>query len=95
MVVQKGPIEPHTGDDKVPVRAKPLVGKGFEVTGLNNSLKEQLDGFAAIGIQVVLPRLGFAGNCWGEQPPPCRAPRWPEVGPAKGRVAQQSSVTGT
>ena len=61
MVIQKEHlIEPHAGDDKGAGSRQAFGGAGLEVTGLDNPLKEQLDGFAAISIQVVLPRLGGA-----------------------------------
>ena len=70
MVVQKEPlIEPHTGDDKGAGARQAFGGADFEVTGLNNPLKEHLDGFAAIGIQVVLPRLRVRGQLLGGEQP--------------------------
>ena len=56
MVVKKEHlIEPHAGEDKGAGSGQAFGGTGFEGTGLDNPLKEQLDGFAPIGIQVVLP----------------------------------------
>jgi len=64
-------IEPNTGDDKHASACQSLAGQ-FEVTGLDNSLKEQLNGFASISIEVMFPRCAVAGNCWGvSSQPPC------------------------
>src|SRR5215813_8575663 len=50
MVVQKKHlIEPHTGDDKGARARQAFRGAGFEGTGLDDALEEQLDGFAPIG----------------------------------------------
>ena len=75
MVVEKEHlIEPHASDDKGTRTRQAFGGAGFEVTGLSNPLKEQLDGFAAIGIQVVFPRLRVRGQLLGvKQPPPGNA----------------------
>src|SRR4051812_34075360 len=55
MVVQKEHlIEPHAGDDKGAGARQAFGGADFEVTGLDEALEEQLDSFAAIGIQVPL-----------------------------------------
>src|SRR5262249_15254723 len=58
MVVQKKHlIEPHTGDDKGARARQAFRGAGFEGTGLDDALEEQLDGFAPIGIEVTFPRV--------------------------------------
>src|SRR5262245_23764997 len=58
MVVQKKHlIEPHTGDDKGARARQAFRGAGFEGTGLDDALEEQLDGFAPIGIEVTVPRV--------------------------------------
>src|SRR5687767_2597642 len=91
MVVEKEHlIEPHAGDDKGAGARQAFRGAGFEVTRLNNPLKEQLDGFAAISIQVLFPRLRVRRQLLGgEQPAALLRIGRHEVGPAKGRVAQQ------
>jgi hypothetical protein len=43
-------IEPHTGDDKRATTGQPFGGAGFEVTSLDNPVKEQLNGFAPGGV---------------------------------------------
>jgi hypothetical protein len=75
-VIQKEHLrEPHAGDDKGARAGQAFGGTSLEVTSLDKPLKKQLDGFAAIGIQVVLPNLQRdVGNCWGvRSQPPCRA----------------------
>src|SRR5918996_2966262 len=70
MVVEKEPlIEPHAGDDKGARARQAFRGAGFEVTGLDEALEEQLDGFAAIGRQVVLPRLRVSRQLLGSEQP--------------------------
>jgi hypothetical protein len=57
MVVEKEPwIEPHTGEDKDACARQAFGGADFEVTGLDEALEEQLDGFTAIGVEVSLPQ---------------------------------------
>ncbi len=50
-------IEPHTGEDKGAGAGPAFSGAGFQVTGLDDALEEQLDGFAAISIQSPFPRV--------------------------------------
>ncbi|HXG21400.1 MAG TPA: hypothetical protein VNN62_20295 [Methylomirabilota bacterium] len=91
MVVEKEHlIEPHTGTDKGPPASQPFGGAGFEVTGLHNALKEQRDRLAPIGIEVALSRGGGEGQLRGrEQPAAVLGTDRHQVGPAKGRIAQQ------
>jgi hypothetical protein len=91
IVIQKEHlIEPHTSDNKGAGARQAFRGAGFEVTGLKEALEEQLDGFAPIGIQVVLPRLRVGGQLLGgEQPAAVLRIGGHEGGPTKGRVAQQ------
>ena len=50
-------IEPHTGDDKGARTRQAFRGAGLEVTGLADGVEEQLNRFAAIGIQGMFPRV--------------------------------------
>jgi hypothetical protein len=50
-------IEPYTGEDKGARARQAFGGAGFEVTGLDEALAEQLDGFTAISVQVPFPRV--------------------------------------
>src|SRR5262252_9589885 len=80
-------IEPHTSDDKGARARQPFGGAGFEVAGLDNSLKEQFDGFPPIGIQRVLPRLDVCWQLLGrKQPAPVLSIAHDEVRTAKSRV---------
>src|SRR5215510_2030299 len=91
MVVQKKHlIEPHTGDDKGARARQAFRGAGFEGTGLDDALEEQLDGFAPTGIEVTFPRVRIRRQLLGgEQPAAVLRIGGHEVGPAKRRVAQQ------
>ena len=60
-------IEPHAGDDKGAGSGQAFGGTSLEVTGLDNPLKKQLDGFAAIGIRLVLPCLQRRGQLLGRK----------------------------
>jgi len=62
-------IEPHTGDDKGAGPCQAFGRAGLEIAGLDNALKEQLDGFAAIGIQVVTPRFQEHWQLLGREQP--------------------------
>src|SRR3954453_17649409 len=86
MVVQKEHlIEQHAGDDKGAGARQAFGGADFEVTGLDEALEEQLDSFAAIGIQVPLPRVRVNRQLLGsEQPAVLLGIGRYEVGPAKG-----------
>src|SRR5262245_58917994 len=96
MVVQKKHlIEPHTGDDKGARARQAFRGAGFEGTGLDDALEEQLDGFAPIGIEVTFPRVRIRRQLLGgEQPAAVLRIGGHEVGPAKRRVAQQQFGNG-
>src|SRR5262249_16775520 len=90
MVVQKKHlIEQETGDDKGARARQAFRGAGFEGTGLDDALEEQLDGFAPIGIEVTFPRVRIRRQLLGgEQPAAVLRIGGHEVGPAKRRVAQ-------
>src|SRR5262245_22925149 len=91
MVIQKEHlIEPHAGNDKGPRPRQAFGWASFEVTRLDNALEEQLDGFAAIGIEVMLPRLRRRRQLLGrEQPAAVLGIGGDQLGPAKGRITQQ------
>src|SRR5262245_63157356 len=91
MVIQKEHlIEPHAGNDKGPRPRQAFGWASFEVTRLDNALEEQLDGFAAIGIEVMLPRLRRRRQLLGrEQPAAMLGIGGDQLGPAKGRITQQ------
>ena len=83
-------IEPHTSDDKGARPRQAFGGTGLEVARLNNALKEQLDGFAPIGIQVLWPRVrGGRHLLGGEQPAALLRIEGNEVRTPKSRVTQQ------
>src|SRR5215475_12447497 len=96
MVVQKKRLrEPHTSDDKGARARQAFRRASFEVTGLQETLEEQLDGFASIGIEVPLPRVRIRRQLLGgEQPATMLGIEGHEGGPAKGRVAQQQFGNG-
>jgi hypothetical protein len=83
-------VKPHTDDDKGARACQAFGGAGFEITGLDKPLKEQLESSAAIGIHGVLPCLGGGGQLLGpKQPDPRLRIERHESNPAKPRVPQQ------
>src|SRR5882672_6983166 len=91
MVVQKEYlIEPDTRDDKGARTRQAFGGASFAVTGLDEALEKQLDGFATIGIQILFPRFPVRRQLLGrEQPAAVLGIGRHQIGSAKGRVAQQ------
>src|SRR5215213_8227316 len=91
MVVEKEHlVEPYAGEDKGTCAGQAFGRAGFEIIGLDEALEEQLDGFAAIGVEVAFPRVWVSRQLLGsEQPAAVLRIGRPEGGPAKRRVAQQ------
>src|SRR4029450_1023001 len=64
-------VEPYASDDKRTGAGHALRRTHFEVTGLDNPLKEQLNGFAPICIEVMCPRERRGRQRFGgKQPAP-------------------------
>ena len=90
VVKKKDLIEPHAGDDKRAGPCQAFGGASFEFAGLDNPLKEQLDGFTAIGKQLPLPGLGVLGQLLGgKQPAAVLGIERDEVSAAERRISQQ------
>lgn len=96
VVVKKERLrEPHAGDAKGAGARQAFGGAGFEVTGLNDALEEQLKSLAKIGIQVSFPRLRVRGELLGgEQPTLVLSTGSHEVPPSKAVSPSNRSVMG-
>ncbi len=88
-------VEPDAGNDKRAVAGQPFGRASFKVTGLDNPLKEQLDGLPALGVEIPFPGLRSGRELLGSKQPPLLRPiGGNEVSAAKGRISQQRLSNG-